>query len=123
MVRVRIVKSVAYSGEDVKVAEEMDRIARRDGTNYSTLMVELSKKHVLAHAKGNDVVQLTKFAEHPEMIALPTLGEPIRSDISDDELEHVLKAATARIQEARAIAKRRGWWVDERTGQFEERIR
>lgn len=72
-----------------------------------------------AHAQGNDIVPLSKFAEYPEMIALPTMGEPVGPKVSDEGLEEILKATNARFQEARYIARRRGWWVDERTGQFE----
>lgn len=124
MAKVRVLKGVAFTGPDVPLAERMERIARRDGTDFSPLMVELARSYVQAHENGNAVVPLTKFAEHPGMVALPTIGEPLRSDemseMSDDDFEVLLKAAKARYQEVIAEAKRRGWWVD-RDGRYERR--
>jgi hypothetical protein len=109
----RIVKSVAFKGPDVTVAEDLDTIARRDGTNFSNLVVDLGSKYVQAHKDANDVVPLNKFVEHPGMVALPTMGEPLtlaRLDkLSDEDFALLEKACEARHQE---IAFARKWRDD-----------
>ena len=123
MAKARVLKVVNFRQEDIPVLEALEKILRRDGKEFSEWAREKAIEYVRAHSEGNDIIPLSKFAENPEIIALPTMGEPIKPTLSDDSLEAILKAASARLQEAEFIARRRGWWVDDRVGQFERRRR
>lgn len=121
LAKARILKIVNFRQEDIPILEALEAILKRDGKEFSEWAREQADNHVKAHREGNDIVPLSKFVEHPDMIALPTMGERVRPDISNENLEEVLKAINARSQEAKHIAKQRGWWIDDRTGEFERR--
>jgi hypothetical protein len=113
----RVFKGVAFAGDlDMAVADELDKIAKRDGTNFNAVMVNLARNHVSAHSKGNDVVPLTTFASKEGVVALPTIGEPLskeeRASYSDEALLLLIRHTTARLQEEMAECKKRGWNVD-----------
>ena len=99
----------------------LERISWREHKSISELLRPKVEAFAKAHATGNDQFTL-ESSSVPGVVAMPTLGEPVSPEISDDALEDYLTVGNARIQEARAIAKKRRWWVEDKTGAF-ERVR
>jgi hypothetical protein len=73
--------------------------------------VELITEYVKKHSKGNPTFSLEKWAEEPDFVAFPTLGEILTPEKLDsmpiDEVEQIEAASKARHQEALASLKRR----------------
>lgn len=72
--------------------------------------------YVKKHGEGNPTFKIDKWVENPEMVALPTIGEPLkaetlaRMDVKDVAL--LADSIRKRKQEFERAIKERGWTMD-----------
>ena len=69
-----IVGSFSYTPDKLKLIEDIQRIAKRDGKSFSEVVVLAMEDYQKAHGAGNAQYQLGNWVDQPEFKAYPAFA-------------------------------------------------